>query len=454
MRIQRTHLIHSLFTGIVLAAALAGPSPAIAAPAMCTRPDADPKGVTATHLFAKIDGQWVEPQNVCVAAWFPAYGGMHLAVSNTVDGAYPETHLPPGTLISVGIRRPPGVMIQNGFGGWRDAVIVSDGSDTVVQAKTVGWDYHPEAFFGGPGLDCSATPVVWPSTFSGWFGLTPMNPDGTPNIAVAQYAGAYYESNTVGVSFPTLLTDSQGNPAGVQIDVQGCGDEDPSTYEGYFDGFTPVSQLHAVGFTDDMLRDPALLQQLLEVDDQTTGSPVKATFTAVTADDLKLEPVPGVTLPTVPTGPQIVGVSMRSQFSYSKHTLVQRGRPQALEALRSCRGRGGTPTPVNGQLTCKVAVPLTAKLAARRSLRAGRSVTVTCNKPCSAVANARARGKTLARGRASRAKAGKLKVPMKLTRTGRRWLALKRSVRVTLRVTVRDRDGHSVLLRRPLRLTR
>ena len=412
------------------------------------------QGVTATHLFAKIDGEWVEPENVCVAAYLPFYNGMGFGVQNTVDGGFPETHLPPGTLISVGIHRPPEVALQNGFGGWRNAIVVSDEDDTVVQGRTNLWEYHGEAFFDGPGLDCALHPVVWPSTFTGWFGLIPLGSDGRPDPKLAQYAGAFYESNTVGATFPRLLLDDDGIPTGVRLDVQGCGDGDPTTLEGYFDGFTPMSQLRALGINPALLRDIAVLQDLIEVEDARTGERIRATFRPVTRDELTPEPIPGVTMPEPPSGPDLLGIYTEARYSYSRRVLVQRARPGVTRALRNCRAEGGTPVAVDGQLTCRGVPRLRAKLAARRSVRAGKAVTISCSKPCSAVATVTARGRRLAGGHAKTGKAGNLRVPLKLTAAGRARLAPRSSVRATLRATVMDGVGNTVRLKRALRLTR
>jgi hypothetical protein len=168
----RSLLLRLVPPGLVVAGVLAVTSSAAGAPTMCTTYGADPQGVTATHLLAKIDGAWVEPKNVCVAVRMQQSGfpgghinrAMFLHIWNTVDPAFPETHLPPDTPLSLGIRRPPGTIFDSMAGGWRDdGIAISDATDTVIQARTVPWDYHHEAYFGS-GLDCSIQPSRWPST--------------------------------------------------------------------------------------------------------------------------------------------------------------------------------------------------------------------------------------------------------------------------------------------------
>jgi hypothetical protein len=439
-------------------------APASAAPSMCTEHGADPKGVVATHLYAKLNGSWVEPQNVCVGVRIEEklgvnaryVRGMYLGIWNTVDGGFPETYLPPGTLLSLGLRLPPGMIMHDTFAGWRNGVVVSEGADTVIQGMTVPWEYHPEAFFGGPGLDCSIPPsTTWQSTFTGYSALNFLNPDRTPNFDAAEFAGGFYESNTVGVSFPRITTDSRGNPTGLEISVQGCGDGDPATHEGYFDGFTPISLFHGFGISDELLEDAALLQGLVELHDRTTGTPISATFTVLRPGDVALEQIPGIAMPAAPAGSAIVGVRTVSTFSYSQHDLVQRGEPTAMRKLRRCRALGGTPTAANGRLVC---VPDTTrphvKLIMRRSLARGRAIVVSCNEPCLAKATIAAAGVTLARGSGKTPAAGRVKVRMKLTAQGRRALAARRSRRGTLKLVVTDRAGNATRLRRGIRLTR
>jgi hypothetical protein len=297
--------------------------------------------------------------------------------------------------------------------------------------------------------------VRWPSTFNAYIAINPVNGDGTPNLASAEYAGGFYESNTVGAVFPKLNTDDNGNPTGLQVTVNGCGDGDPSTFEGYFDGFTPVSIFHAFGISDQLLQDSAVLQKLIEVRDLRTNTPVSATFDLVGPADMPLEPVPGVTLPSPPAGSAITGVRTTSAFSYSEHVLVQRGKPGAMRALRSCRAKGGRPSARNGQLVCVPdTTPPRARLISRRALKRGQPVVVSCNEPCTAVAKVEAGGSRLAGGRRKIAKAGRVRIPLSLTAAGRTRLASEASVSVALRVTVSDRAGNHVRLTRRLPLRR
>lgn len=213
------------------------------------------------------------------------------------------------------------------------------------------------------------------------------------------YAGAFYEANTVGVTFPQLLVDDAGNPTGLALKVQGCGNDDPATLEGYFDGFTPISQLRALGLTLSIVRDVEVLGDVLEVIDVEAGDEqerVPARFRPVTHQDLELEPIPGVTMPTPPE-PGLLGAWTEARFSYSERLLLQRGHPSALALLSSCRAEGGTPAASRGRLRCSGVTPLRTRLRARRPLEAGRSLSVSCNKPCDVVAKAVARGSRLAR---------------------------------------------------------
>ncbi len=449
-----------VLAAILLVLALA--SPASAAPALCTGNGANPAGVEATHLFAKIGGNWVEPQDVCVSITVDQRGviggfttrTMIVAVWNTVDGGFPDTHLPPGTPISVGIRRPAGMILQTTLGRWRNGLVLSDGQDTVFQGKTVPWDYHNEAYFGD-GLDCNLAPTRFESTFLASITLNPINSDGTPNFASQQYSGGFYESNSVGSAFPALNLDASGNPTGLVVRVSGCGDQDPATLEGYFDGFTPISFFRGFGMSDEVLRDAAVLQRVIEVRDARTNALIQATFGLVGPGELALEPVPGVTLPSPPAGPGIVGVRTTSAFSYSEHELVQRAKPSAVRMLRRCRAKGGRPAPRDGQLTCLPdRTRPKVRLLTGRTLSRGTPLLMSCNEPCRVVASVVAGGRRLATGRRASTKAGKLKVPLTLTAAGRTRLASERSVRAMLVAAVRDRAGNKASVKRRLALTR
>lgn len=446
--------------GLALSGWLAVAGEASAAPAMCTG-NVNPQGLAATHLLAKINGIWVEPSNVCVGARVEENTGigminrgLYLGVWNTVDGAFPETHLPPGTPISLGIRRPPGMIFQTTFGRWRNSVVVSEGDETVIQASTVPWDYHHEAYFGGPGLNCALQPARWPSTFTAYVALNPLNPDRTPNLDSARYAGSFYESNTVGAVLPSIRVDEYGSPTGLQVTVSGCGDADPLTHEGYFDGFTPISLFRAFGISDQLLQDTALLPEIVEIRDLTTNSPIGASFAPVSPSALAQEAVPGVTLPSPPAGSEVIGVRTTSTFSYSERVLLQRGRPRAIAFLRRCRSRGGRPAAKHGRLTCLPdAKRPRVKLITRRSLKRGKPLSLSCNEPCTVIAAVRARGKLLAAGRRKSTRAGRINVPLALTAAGRARLASGASVRAVLRLTVRDRAGNTLRLRRARQLT-
>jgi hypothetical protein len=429
---------------------------------MCTGNGANPGGVVATHLLAKVEGSWVEPQNVCVSATLQESGivggyktrSLGVAIQNTVDPGFPDTHLPAGTPISLGLQLPPGMTALHTFGRWRNATVLSDGSYTVMQASTVPWDYHQEAYFGGPGLDCARPPALFSSTFTSYIALNALNPDGTPNEDEAPYGGGFYESNTVGTTFPRLRLDEVGNPTGLQVLVSGCGDSDPSTLEGYFDGYTPASIFHAFGVGDALLRDAAALQSLIEVRDARTGAPVQATFALVRGSDLALEPVPGITLPSPPPGSRIIGVRTTSSFSYSEHLLVQRGRPAAMRALRRCRAEGGRPAVSGGRVTCiPDTKPPRARILSRGAVTPGKPVIVSCNEPCRVQASVTGHGNRLAAGRRTSTKAGKLRVRITLTPAGRRELASYASMRATLRLAVADRAGNKASVHRGVRLT-
>jgi hypothetical protein len=452
----------SFAVAVAVAAACVVTSSAAAAPVMCTAAlgrqfaNLNPQGVVATHLFAKVDGRWIEPANLCVSATVaetPDRGiitrTLNVFVNNTIDGGFPNNHLPVGTLISLGIRLPRGMLIQTTSGRWRHGVVVSAGQETVFQARTVRWDYHQEAYFGS-GLDCNLPPAVFASTFSAWINLNALRADRTPILDDRQYAGGFYENNAALAGPPMFMVDAAGDPTGVLIGVWGCGDHDPTTNEGYFDGFTPISVLRAFGLNADIAADVQLLSQLLEIHDNVTDTSVSATFTPVRADELQLESIPGVSLPATPHDSRLIGVRMTSVFSYSHHVLVQRAQPRAIQELSACRARGRTPVARGTSIVC----PPTVRLSLPRPFRTGRALSISCDDACTILARLTIGKTPLATGRGRTRHAGTTRVRLRLNAAGRRLLATRASLPATLRVAVTDSAGNTAHLKRRLRLER
>lgn len=443
----------SLALAVVTGAAAVATSSAAAAPVMCTEYGDNPAGVTATHLLAKVGGEWIEPANVCVSATVaetPGPGGLitrtlNLHVNHTGGGGFPDTQLPVGTRISLGVRLPEGMAIQNTLGRWRDGVVASDGQEVVFQARTVPWEYHNEAYFGS-GLDCDLAPAIFASTFSAWIVLNPLNADRSPVLDGLQYAGGFYETNAALAGFPAITFDAAGDPTGLVVGVWGCGDHDPTTNEGYFDGFTPISLLRGFGINGDIAADKPLLPQLLEVHDNVTGASVSASFAPVYAGDLRLESIPGVSMPAPPHGSSLIGVRTTSAFSYSQHELVQRAQPRAVQSLNACRARGRTPVARGRRIVCPPAV----RLSVPRPYRAGRALSVTCDDACAISARVAVRRMAVAAGRGRTRHAGATRVRLRLSAAGRRLLAARGSLVATLRVTVTDSKGISAHLTRRL----
>jgi hypothetical protein len=442
---------------VAVGAACVMPSSAAATPVMCTEYGDNPQGITATHLFAKVDGRWIEPANLCVSATVAdtvGAGGiitrtLNLHVNHTGGGGFPNTQLPVGTPISLGIELPPGMVILDTLGRWRDGIAVSDGSEVVFQGRTVPWEYHNEAYFGS-GLDCDLEPAIFPSTFSAWIVLNSLHADRTPVLEDEQYAGGFYETNAALAGFPMITVDPAGDPTGVSVGVWGCGDHDPATNEGYFDGFTPISVLRGFGLNGDITADEQLLPRLIEIHDNVTDTSVSASFVPVHADDLQLESIPGVTLPAPPRGSGLVGVRMTSAFSYSQHVLVQRAEPRALQRLSACRARGRTPVARGTRILC----PPKVRLSLPRPFRAGRALSITCDDACTIRARLTTGKTLLATGRGRTRHAGATRVRLRLSAAGRRVLVARTALPATLRVAVTDSAGNTAQLKRRLRLER
>ena len=447
----------SVFLGICSVAMLVWVPSTSAAPGMCTAGDiqwpgapiGDPQGVTATHLFAKVGDSWVEPEDVCVNIDVTTPGSninqnsrlLTASVWNTVDGGFLETNLPAGTRISMGLDLPEGMLEQVTILGGQGGTVASSGDEIVIQADTAPWDWYPSSSFGS--LDCTQQPVRWQSTFAT---NTIVNPAG--DLRPQPFAGTFFETNAEHSDIPMLTFDADGQPTSIVLRVQGCGDDDPSSFEGYMDGFVPMSYFEALGMGKHLMRDIKLLQKLLEVRDLTTGEPVEARFEPVRADELALSPIPGVILPLTDGGSDYKGVRLETKFSYSERVLQHRARPSAVRAMRACRERGRTPAAESGRLVC---LP---RLAAAKTLRRGDRIAVFCAGRCTVQGNVVAGGTRLATGRGRRGDAGKVSVRLRTTAAGRRRLAARGSQRAKLVVTVLGGGAERARMVRRVRLTR
>jgi hypothetical protein len=347
-----------------------------ATPRLCTPADSggygtpasapNPRGVTITHLYAKIDGLWQEPQNVCVAVRFEISdpnnryvqyglwnsGGFYLNLGD-------EPHLPAGTPISLGLQFPPGAKPVMTSGQYRDG-IVAFGDDTIdIQAKTAPWTYvdsayNPDKTAGSGATDCSKGFTVFRSTFGGFIRVQSLNADGTPSHQFDFFQGTFMEGNGTGAADVGAEFDDKQRVKAVTVHMEGCGDNDVSTLEGHFSAFLAPPMLTFLGFPGNALESAAsLFGGLMQIRDLNGTTGVKEQFAVVKDDDLQFDPIDGVTFTPLPSGPGPHGLFVAADFSYSKHTLVVERRKANVSRFTRCRATGGTPRRHGKTIVCR-----------------------------------------------------------------------------------------------------
>ena len=358
----------------LLLAALMAPA-AAAAPRLCTAEDShgysnaangpNPRGVTVTHLEAKINGVWREPQNVCVSVRFetadPHNRYIQYLIWNSAGFFFDltdEPAMPAGTPVSLGLQMPADAKPVTTAGQYRDGIAGFGDTSFAVQGKTAPWTYVDSAYnedkTAGSGVtDCSKGFTTFRSTFGGFIRIQSLNADGSPAGDFNALQGTFMEGNGTGSPEVSVVRDDQRDVSAVQVHMEGCGDDDPSTLEGHFRAFVAPPALSYLGLPGTGLASAgSFLSRLMDIRDSKRTTAVNGDYELVKNDDLAFEPIAGVTFPPLPSGPGVHGVIIGADFSYSKHDLLVERRKANVAAFNRCRHAKRTPRKRGTKIVC------------------------------------------------------------------------------------------------------
>lgn len=339
---------------------------ATATPRLCTLADShgygneangpNPRGVTISHLYAKIDGVWQEPQNVCVSVRFetanPSNRYIQYNIWNSTGFFFDltdEPRMPAGTPVSLGLKFPPGAKPVTTSGVYRDGIVAFGDDELDVQAKTAPWTYVDSAYnedktAGSGATDCSKGFTTFRSTFGGFIRVQSLNTDGSPSHVFDALQGTFMEGNGTGAPEVTAERDDDLHIKSVTVHMEGCGDHDRSTLEGHFSAFIAPPALSYLGFPGNALESAAsLLSGLLQIRDLEGTTGVKEHFALIKNDDLMFEPIDGVSFAPLPNGKGPHGLFVGADFSYSQHTLAIERRKANVSRFKRCKAAGGVP---------------------------------------------------------------------------------------------------------------
>jgi hypothetical protein len=182
--------------------------------------------------------------------------------------------------------------------------------------------------------DCSGTPMNMDNSFAG---IVDFDSGAGGAIAATDraYAGSFFASNAFSFTRPLIEPDGES----VSFDVQGCGDGDPSTEDGFFQGFIPATAVAELGIPRPVLADVSntVIDELIDVEDN--GRPVSD-------EDLEIllgKPRPATARPaaTTPATKTPEGISIDYKLSFSKHRVTTRANARGVKLAKKCRSSRG-----------------------------------------------------------------------------------------------------------------
>lgn len=221
-------------------------------------------------------------------------------------------------------------------GAMADPVARFSGQTVEVQGKTTtvkfARSYDQQ---GNPVCEDGNTQTM--TSFLG--GGVMLDPDGTGQAAqeLRRYTGAFFGSNAETNGLPQVAPDGS-----VSVQVAGCGDGDPSTKEGFFQGFLPASGLAQDGLDSTTINSvpSQAVDDMMQMDNNGQTDP-SAAFAAASSAATTPQSVPGQPV----THATDNGVTIDYQLSYSAHTLTTKVNSAkaraAAKLVRSCRARHG-----------------------------------------------------------------------------------------------------------------
>ena len=256
---------------------------------------------------------------------------------STMDGNQDVSSVyPAGTTISFDVSSS-GAAPLFVVGAMADPVAGFDGQTVEVQGKTTTVNFARSYDQQGNPV-CEAGNTQTMTSFLG--GSIMLEPDGTGQAAqeLRRYAGAFFGTNAETNGLPEVAPDGS-----VSVQVAGCGDGDPSTKEGFFQGFLPAAGLAQEGLNATTIN--ALPSQavdgMMQMDNNGQPDP-SATFAPATAAATTPQSAAGQRVTSTPSA---AGITIDYRLSYSAHTLKTKVNSSqaraAAKLIRSCKARHG-----------------------------------------------------------------------------------------------------------------
>lgn len=251
---------------------------------------------------------------------------------------------PQGTLFSVTVESSGpeplfllGVM-DNPVAQFEGQKVTFQGESTTVNFPANGWTAD-----GSP--DCSGGTLDYRSWLRAIVALEPIPED--PALTEYLYRGTYVGTNSPVPELPVVSEDGDT----VEVGVQGCGDGDPSTEEGFFKGFVPANGVAEMGIDQSLLESLSdeLVDQLMQLLDNGVLTP-DALFELASQQEVALTP-PAVGARTQASEP--AGITIDYRFSYSVHRLATTSNRKNVRRAKTCRRQKGKLKVRGGKLTCK-----------------------------------------------------------------------------------------------------
>lgn len=224
------------------------------------------------------------------------------------------------------------------------ASLAADGADTItVQGKTTEVNFAFQ--YGADGPNCAAGTMSMSSFIGGAVMLEPLG--GGFSDTLLSYRGFWGGTNAQTTTLPQVSPDGQS----VEVTIQGCGDDNPATEEGFFKGFMPIDGTAQAGLN------PALAQQLANLGDAsvdqlrltqlTDNGQVQpgADFEFASQDEVAPEQVAGSSGFAQAAADQVAGIAIDYHTSFSSHRIVSKVSSAAVrrtkKVARECkRARG------------------------------------------------------------------------------------------------------------------
>lgn len=311
---------------------------------------------TISNVFAKSGGDWEEVTgDVCAS----------LTYTETPDPAGGTTRY-----VVVAFQAPPGGMDLSSFypggtefsfdltssgpdplffiGAADDPVASIDGNTITVQGKSAQVKFSFQ--YGASGPNCSAGTTTMSSFFGGAVMLEPSG--GGLSDELLAYAGGYFGTNAQQTTLPTVSDDGQS----ASVTIWGCGDGDPSTEDGFFQGFIPIDGTSEGGLTE------KIAQPLANVDEQSVddlnlvtlednGEPQPDADLEFVSEEEVVPEDPGGTSEAsnvraaADDGDQVAGIFIEYHTSFSEHEMTTRVNTAAVKraagVIKACKHKHG-----------------------------------------------------------------------------------------------------------------